>query len=672
MPRRSGKKARRASPVPAPVSPPPESTPRRVDRKSHAAPDLAAGRWFPSRWPFAVLALGLLVGAGYFPALANGFVWDDRAFTEADPIRDLSGLWRIWFFPEDVRNEGHYWPLVYTTFWLEHKLWGYAPAGYHAVNVLLHFADSLLVWRVLVRLAVPGAWAAAAVFAVHPVHVEAVAWVIGRKDLLATLFYLSAVLAWLRFEEESRPAWRPRRYILALALFAAGLLCKSIGVTLPVALAVLLWWRQGRVAGTDLFRLAPFFAVGVGMAAADLSYYEEVLSIDYTMVERVLIAAHALWFYIGKLLWPADLAVIYPHWEVSVSDPLAWGYVIAAAAVATALWLLRRRIGRGPLAGALFFAVTLSPVLGFVDYGYMQFSFVADRYQYLAGIGPLAVLSGAAAYGAGGLPGAAKWGAAGAAAVVLVLLGALTWRQAGVWRDELTFFNYVIAHNPEARDAHLNLAKALVESGRTQEALAAARTAVKQRPNSIKAHYSAALILLDLGRLEEAERGLRHALELNPDNRFVQHAAGLALSRLGRFGEAERHYRRALEIEPRYPEAHIALGGMLVDLGRFEEAERHLGRALEFAPRRLRPRMILASLKFRRQRYEEALDLYRSVAGIEPGNAMAWSGAGAALHYLGRSEEALRSIDRALALDPALEEARANREVIRRAAGRGG
>ena len=673
MPRRGGKRAKKTRrAAPDPVSPPRESASRREGREPPAAADPAAEPGFADRWAFAVPVFGLLVAASYFPALQNGFVWDDRAFTEADPVRELPGLWRIWFSPQDLRNEGHYWPLVYTTFWLEHKLWGYAPAGYHAVNVLLHFANTLLVWRVLARLAVPGAWAAAAVFAVHPVHVEAVAWVIGRKDLLATLFYLSAVLAWLRFDEGSRPTSRPGCYVLALALFAAGLLCKSIGVTLPVVLAVLLWWKRGGATGADLLRLAPFFAVGIGIVAADLSYYEEILSIDYTMAERVLIAAHALWFYLGKLLWPAGLVVIYPHWEASTSDLFAWGYVIAAAAVAAALWLLRHRIGRGPLAGALFFAVTLSPVLGFVDYGYMQFSFVADRYQYLAGIGPLVVLAGIAAHGAAGLRGAVRWGAAGGAAVVLVLLGALTWRQAGVWRDELTFFNHVIAHNPQARDAHLNLAKALFESGRAQEALAAARTAVRQRPDAIKAHYSAALILLHLGRAEEAERRLRHALDLNPDNHAVQHATGLALSRLGRLGEAQRHHRRALEIEPRYPQAHVSLGGILMDLGRLEEAELHLGRALELAPRRSGSRMILAALKFRRQRYEEALDLYRSVAGMEPGNAMAWSGAGAALHYLGRHEEALRSIDRALALDPALEEARANREAIRRAVGQGG
>ena len=225
----------------------------------------------------------------------------------------------------------------------------------------------MLVWRLLLALAVPGAWAVAAVFAVHPLHVESVAWIIERKDLLSALFYLSALLVWIRFVEVPRP----QRYCLALGLFAAGLLSKSIVVTLPAALLLWHWWKQGRVTGTDCLRLAPFFVVGFGITAGDLAFYasREPLALGYSAVERTLIAARALWFYAGKLVWPSDLAVIYPLWEVHAGDPVGWAYVAAAAGLAGLLWCLRHRLGRGPLAGAAFFAVTLSPVLGFVDEG---------------------------------------------------------------------------------------------------------------------------------------------------------------------------------------------------------------------------------------------------------------------------------------------------------------
>ena len=461
----------------------------------------------------AILTLGLLVAVSYFPATQAGFVWDDRIFTHAEGVREWTGLWQIWFSPSDTKLEAHYWPVIYTTFWVEHKLWGFTPAGYHIVNLLLHFVNMVLLWRLLLRLAVPGAWVIAAVFAVHPVHVESVAWVMGRKDLLSALFYLTAVLTWLRFVEAPRPGL----YLLALVLFVAGLLCKSIVITLPVTLLIWYWWKQGRVTGSDLLRLLPFFLVGVIIAAADLSFSrsKEAVSFDYSIIDRVWIAAYALWFYVEKLLWPTDLAVIYPHWAIRMNP---WGYVLSAGAVAALLWLLQRQIGRGPMAGALFFAVTLAPVLGFIDYGYMQFSFVADRYQYFAGIGVLAVLIGGAAHGAGRWPGAVRRSIQGIACAALVLLGTLTWHQAGIYKDELTFYNHIISLNPVARDAHYNLGTALLNRQRWEEGLAAIRVALEQRPKHASAHSNAGVALIMLGRYDEAEKHLRRALELDSDH----------------------------------------------------------------------------------------------------------------------------------------------------------
>ncbi len=585
--REKRRKARRARPAAA--SPPPKHEPRAGHPAAVPSPGLAGpGSEAARQRLVAAAVLGGLVVAAYFPAFLAGFVWDDRIFTGTPLVRDWSGLWRIWFSPAEIENEAHYWPLLYTTFWLEHKLWGYAPAGYHVVNVLLHFANTLLLWRLLARLAAPGAWVVAAVFAVHPLHVESVVWIMERKDVLSGLFYLAAFSVWVRFVEESRPKRRRRSYLLALALFVLGLLSKSIVVTLPAALAVWHWWRQGRVTGADFHRLAPFFAVGLAFAVADVAFSNtrEPVSLGYSMIERVLIAAHALWFYVGKLLWPADLAVIYPHWEVNVADPREWGYVAAAVALAAALWLLRRRIGRGPLAGALFFTVTLSPVLGFVDYGYMQFSFVADRYQYLAGIGVMAVLAGAAAHGAGKLPEVGRKGAMGAAGVVLIVLGTLTWRQAGIYRDGVTFFSHVIAHNPTAREAHRNLGEALTREGRWEEALAAFRIAVELAPQDPREHSNIGAALIMLDRLDEAEEPLRHALALDPRSVYALQNLAAAEVRWKRYGEALDLYRRLAEVEPDNPSAHHGAGTALYYLGRLEEALESLERALALDPER--------------------------------------------------------------------------------------
>ena len=522
------------------------SKPTRQEQRQAARDDAKARRTVEISSPLTVatsysrqdalvaLALGVLVVVSYLPAMLwGGFVWDDRIMTDAEPVQEVSGLWQIWFSPSAIEGEGHYWPLVYTTFWLEHKLWGFDPTGYHVVNVLLHLANTLLVWHLMRRLAVPGAWVVAAVFAVHPLHVESVAWVLERKDVLSGLFYLAAALAWLRFVEQPHSRW----YAWSLVLYAAGLLSKSIAITLPAAFLLWHWWKQGRLTSVDLLRIVPFCVVGLIITVGDLSFYQslEPLSLGYSFTERTLIAARALWFYVGKLLWPTNLAVIYPLWDIRVADPLAWGYLIAAVALVVALWHFRYQIGRGPLAGALFFAVTLLPVLSFIDYGYMQYAFVADRFQYLAGIGVMAIVIGAVACGVGRLSPLWQKGAWVVAAAVVAVLGVLTWQQASIWRDNETLNRHIIALNPQARSAHLNLGVTLYKQARYEEALDIARVAVEQRPDFALAHLNLGAILNALGRFEEAETHLRRAIALDPQKKSVHFKLGNALYNQGRF-----------------------------------------------------------------------------------------------------------------------------------------
>ena len=601
----------------------------------------------------AVLAIALLVAVSYFPALQGGFVWDDVIFSEEPVIQSPDGLRSIWFSPADIRNEGHYWPLVYTSFWLEHKVWGLNPLGYHAVNILLHLANCLLLWRLLDRLAIPGAVLIAAVFAVHPLHVESVAWIIERKDVLSALFYLTAVLTWIRFDESPGPG----RYALALVLFAAGLLCKSVVVTLPAALLIWHWWRRGRIAPVDLLRLAPFVAVGVGITLADLAFYasREPLELGYSLVERALIAARALWFYAGKLVWSVDLAVIYPLWEIDVGNLATWAYLAGAAVLAVVLWLARRRIGRGPLAGALFFAVTLAPTLGFIDYGYMQFSFVADRFQYLAGIGVMAVLVGTAAHGMRRLPEAARMTAAGLAVALVLGLATLTWRQAGIYRDEVTLFSHIVALNPRARDAHLNLGNALIEAGRNEDGLAASRIAVEQRPESPDAHSNLGLALMNLDRFEEADTALRRARELDPTHQSSLQNSAELLRKQGRYEEAVEAYRTVLRRDAPYALAYAGLGDALFHLQRYEAAIDALGAALQIQPG-LPFAGKLSLLMGRAARslgqLDRAEEHYRDALAVEPNEAVWLLELAGVLREQGRRDEAEALMGRARELRP--------------------
>ena len=547
----------------------------------------------------APLVLCLLVLVSYLPAMLWGdFVWDDLVMAATPAVRDTSGLRQIWFSPADIQAEGHYWPLVYTTFWLQHKLWGFTPAGYHVVNVLLHLANTLLLWRIMRRLAVPGAWVVAAVFAVHPVHVESVAWVIELKDVLSGLCYLAAAWAWIRFAGEPRPG----RYLGALGLYGAGMLAKSVVVTLPVALLIWQWWKRGRVTVTDLLRMTPFLVVGAVISVLDLTFNRSrgVGGYGYSLIERVLIAARAVWFYIGKLMWPVDLGAIYPHWDVTARDPWGWGAVAAAVGVVATLWFLRRRIGRGSLAGVLFFGVTVAPTLGFVDYHFMLFSFVADRYQYLASIGITAVVVGAVARAVSRAQAASKlWNETPkgvVTATLLVILGILTWQQASLYRDGISFFNHIIAHNYQAREAHLNLGSALLRWNRLEEALAAYRVAEEQRPEDCKPPYGAAIALHHMDRTDEAEAGYLRALQLCP------------------------HYAAAL-----------------ADLGK---------------------------LRLDQQRYQDALRLSQAAINLDPNSATAWANRGVVLHHQGRRNQALQSVNNALAIDPLNRDAQAIRRNI--------
>ncbi len=634
-----------------------EATTTRHPQLSSSAQDTA----FLSALP--ALALCLLIAVSYFPVTLAGFVWDDVAIQKLLPLQNLSGIWQIWFDPASLKqHEGHYWPLLYTTFWLEHKLWGVAPAGYHIVNLLLHTTVTLLLWRLLLRIEVAGAWFAAAVFAVHPLHVEPVAWIIGRKDLMATLFFLAAALHYMRFVHGGRHG----HYFGALALFAAGLLCKSIIVTLPVSLLIWHWWKQNRVTVADITRVLPFFLLGIFVTIADWLFYtgNESISLDYSLIERALIAAQALWFYASKLVWPAGLAGIYPLWDISVADPLDWACLVAAVALAALLWFYRSLIGRGPLAGALFFTASLLPVLGFVDYGHMQFSFVADRYQYLAGIGLIAVLTGAAAHGVRSLTGASGVGVSGVALLVLVVLGTLTWNQAGIYRDDGTFFRHVVAANPRAKGAYFNLGLWSQEQGRGQEAEKQYRRALQINPRDKGAMLNLALLLTKQQRYEEGLEQYQDILKIDSKYTGAYTGMGAALEALHRYEEALSAYRTALDQRPDHVWPHLHIGFLTDDMGRLEESETHLRHVLRLHPDLPEALYRLGAVRIKQQRYPEALELFQTLVKESPGVATFYSDLGVALANLNRHEEALQNFERALELDPSLETARTNRDHV--------
>ena len=533
--------------------------------------------------------------AAYGPALQAGYVWDDDDYVTNNPLlSEPDGLARIWF---SMDAPSQYVPMVYTTLRIEYAIWALDPLGYHLVNVLLHAANALLLWLVLIRLQAPGAWLVAAVFALHPVHVESVAWISERKNVLSLLFSLASAIAWLRFVE---PGVRPRRGILpaVLGLHCLALLSKASACTFPVAMLLLLWMRGQRIDRRRIAQVVPFVLVGIGMGL--LIVYWERFHIGtqgerfgLSLLESALVASRACWFYLQKLVWPTQLTFSYPRFEIDSGDPLQYGWLLAGCILLWLLWREQRRIGRVPFAAALFFIATLSPMLGFIPLFTFWYTFVADHYQYAASIGPIALFVG----GSASVLKKAENGPrilAGVGALLLGVLGATTFQQSRIYENRETLWRDTIAKNPSSWMAHVNLGRHLRAEQRWEDAAEAFGAALRIRPETYRAHLGLAKVMGSLGRDEDARQHYAAALAVEPNLPGAHHYLATAAWREGDTGAAIRHTEAMVLLEPRNPSGHILLGRRLERLGRHDEAWPHYERALSLDPTRLEARRGLA------------------------------------------------------------------------------
>src|SRR5213082_2325666 len=432
---------------------------------------------------------GLLLAAitmfAYRPAWNGGFLWDDDDYiVKNDLLTASDGLRRIWF---SLDSPSQYFPLVYTTFRIERAIWGLHPSGYHWINLILHVANALLVWAVLAQLKIPGAWLAGAIFALHPVQVESVAWITERKNVLMGFFFLLTLLAWLAFvDERTKRPWH--FYVLALILYMLALSAKATACTLPAALFLILWLQKKAINWRRTFEILPFLVLGLamGLLAMWWEHYHQGTSraaIPFlSPVDRVLVASRAVWFYVSKLIWPSNLTFIYPKWNISAAHLLDYVWLVAAVAVCTAIYWLRRYTGRSVEVAAAFFVATLSPVLGFIMLFTYRYTFVADHYQYLACVGPIALAS------AGIVSLSHKFSQycaviVSAALLVVATLAALTWRQAAMYGDIETLWRTTLARNPECWMAHTNLGFVLIRKGKIDDGIAHYRSALQMQPD---------------------------------------------------------------------------------------------------------------------------------------------------------------------------------------------
>lgn len=539
----------------------------------------------PKRTPYHRLYLSLiLVGLTFLsfsPVLQSGFLWDDDAVTENPLLHTPRGLYKIWFSPSVMTKEAHYWPLVYTAFWFQYRLWGLHPLGYHLVNLLFHTLNALLLWSIFSRIDKKSAYFAALLFAVHPVHTEAVAWIIELKDVLSVTFYLAALLLFMKFYEGKKVAV----YIFSLSAFASALLTKSMTVTLPAALVLWILAREKKLSLRDIGLLSPFVLIALLIVRGDVRFSQsrEIISFDFSLWERIRIASHAGFFYIGKLLIPLNMVTFYPRWIWLQNSYLSYFPALLLAIVLTALFLLRR-YSRAPLFLVLYFLVTLSPILGFLNFYFMTFSFVADRYQYLASAGLLFLFSLGTRRLFHLIRKDQRRGLLIFQILAITSLSILTFYQTTLYRDNETLFKHNVEINPGAWAAHNNLGVEYQKQGKFTEAVRHYKYAVELNPQFMDAHNNLGILLAQDGKLGEALDHFQKALSIKPNDPRTLVNIGILHSIKKDYETAVSHMEKALEVDPASANAAFNLALVYIRKGEQGRAVYYLQKTLEIDP----------------------------------------------------------------------------------------
>jgi tetratricopeptide (TPR) repeat protein len=568
---------------------------------------------------FAVVLAAVTILA-YRPAWHGGFLWDDDAYIVNNELLTAPHGWqRIWF---SLDSPSQYFPLTYSTFRIEHALWGLNTTGYHWVNLLLHVGNALLVWTVLVRLGVSGSWLAATIFALHPVQVESVAWITERKNVLMAFFFLLTLLAWIAFvDARTRRSWM--FYWLGLILYVLALSAKATACTLPAALFLILWLQKKPITVRRLLQIIPFIVLGVGsgLLAVWWERYHQGTSRDVftflSPLERILVASRAVWFYLSKIFWPSDLTFIYPRWNISPGDLVHYIWLVACIAAGVAIYFLRRYVGRGVEVGVAFFVATLGPVLGFIMLFTFRYTFVADHYQYLACIGPIALAS------AGAVSLSDKFAQHRVAIVtgallIMASLGLLTWRQAATYSDIERLWRTTLARNPECWMAHTNLGLVLLQQGKIDDGIAEYRSALQMQPDSWDAEYNLGTALLGKAAVDEAILHCERAVQMRPTDPDALVCLGNALFQKGRIDEAINHYEKAITLHPDHFLARYSLGHALLEKGDLDGAIQVCRSALLLRPADVDSQTTLAIALEENGNPAEAIQHYQKALDVAP------------------------------------------------------
>lgn len=544
---------------------------------------------FPG-WKRALPSIILVVAtlAVYAPSVFNKYVWDDDRYVYGNAlIQRWDGLKEIWFSFQTPQ----YYPMVFTSYWVEHKVWGFDPTGYHAVNVLLHALNALLVYGVLLRLWRRVAFPAALLFALHPIQVETVAWITERKNLLGALFFFLAILAYLKFMDFGTR----RHYWIALLAFAAALLSKSVTVCFVLVPFFVPWWRGERIGLREGFLALPF--VGLGLAAGVNTVVLEMYHVgamggrwDLSFFEHVILAGKIIFFYLEKFLIPHGLMFFYPRWE---NDPRAfveWLPLAFVIGVLVLLYAYRREVGRGGLALYLFFILSLAPALGVFRVFPMMYSWVADHFTYVSSAAIITLYVAAAQFvcdrwGPWGQRITMRSGAGyGALAAIAVVFGFQVVELSRNYENAQILWTDLAEKNPTTWAAPLNLGLIYWRQGRLKKAALEFQTANRLDRNQVQGHTDLGAVYLAMGRRKEARSELETAILIEPRYAKAHNNLGLLSRAEGDRDKALEQFAMAVRYDPDLAAAQLNLATEYLEKGMYALAVPHFLRATKLQP----------------------------------------------------------------------------------------
>jgi protein O-mannosyl-transferase len=642
----------------------------------------------------AATLIGLIACIAYLPTLNNGFVCDDDHYIIYNKnVKNPDGLRLFWC----ANKAMDYWPLSDSTFWIEWRLWGMNPIGYHATNLILHLAEAMLIWILLRKLSIPGAFLAALIFAVHPVNVESVAWISQRKNMIALLFFLLSILWYLKSLKRARlpssfilhPSSFHLWYWLSLAAFLCAMLGKGSAAVLPVLLLGIVWWLRPTYYSPDsgdcpdllaekmelspalapscatkmgpvlfmrreIVRTAPFFLVTMIFSSLNVwSQFHNTIAVirNAGFLERILGAGSVIWFYLYKAILPVNLAFMYPQLRIEAGNLLWWLPLAAALVVTVVLWRYRKTWGRPFLAAWGFFCVALTPVMGFRDTLFMQISLVADHYQHIAIIGFIALASAGLSAWILHTRAWARGAAIAAASLATILLVMATWRQCMLYRDNSTVFLDTLKKNPDCWIAQYDLGVISAREGSPAKAIEYFRKALNDCPDYFAINYDMGNAYLELGMVREAEENYLQVLQRRPDHPAAHYNLAKIMEQTGRTSNAIDHYQLAIRNQPNFPEPYYNLGNIFESTGQFQQAIQCFQQALRLKPDGYDIHNNLGIALAQIGRYQEAIEQYRQSLAINS-NFETHYNLGLTLARTGRYKEAIEHFQQALKFSP--------------------